>query len=65
MEIFGAWLFIIGLFLHPIIFIIGCILSIKYKDDIYLNEIILNISNYSQFLCWVCIAGGMLLVCLF
>jgi hypothetical protein len=65
MEIFGAWLFIIGLVLHPIIFIIGCILSAKYKDDIYLNEVILNISNYSQFLCWLFIAGGMLLVRLF
>jgi len=65
MEIFGAWLFIIGLFLHPTIFIVGCILSIKYKDDSYLNEIILNISNYSQFLCWVFIAVGMLLVYLF
>lgn len=65
MEIFGAWMFIIGLVLHPIIFIIGCILSIKYKDDFYLNETILNISNYSQFLCWLFIAGGMLLVYLF
>ena len=65
MEIFGAWLFLIGLVLHPIIFIVGCILSIKYKDDSYLNEIILNISNYSQFLCWTFIAGGMLLVYLF
>lgn len=62
MEVFGAWLFIIGLILHPIIFIISCILSIKYKDDIYLNEIILNISNCSQFLCWLFITGGMLLV---
>ena len=62
MEIFGAWLFIVGLFLHPIIFIICCILSAKYKDDIYLNETILNISDYSQFLCWIFIAGGLLLV---
>ena len=65
MEVFGAWLFVIGLFLHPIIFIISCIVSTKYKDDIYLNEIVLNISNYSQFLCWMFIAGGMLLVRLF
>ena len=65
MEIFGAWLFVIGLFLHPVIFIIGCILSAKYKDDIYLNEVILNISNCSQYLCWLFIAGGMLLVRLF
>lgn len=62
MEIFGAWLFVIGLFLYPIIFIIGCILSIKYKDDTYINETILNISNYSQFLCWILIASGILLV---
>jgi len=65
MEIFGAWLFIIGLFLHPIIFIISCILSTKYKDDIYLNEVILNISNVLQYFCWMFIAGGMLLVRLF
>ena len=62
MEIFGAWLFIIGSFLHPVIFIIGCILSAKYKDDIDLNETILNISDYSQFLCWIFIAGGLLLI---
>jgi hypothetical protein len=62
MEIFGAWLFIIGLFLHPVIFIIGCILSTKYKDDTYLNEIVLNISNCSQFLCWIFIVGGLLLM---
>lgn len=65
MEIFGAWLFIIGLILHPIIFIISCILSIKYKDDIHLSNIILNISNCSQFLCWLFITGGMLLVICF
>lgn len=62
METFGAWLFLIGLVLLPIIFIVGCVLSIKYKDDIYLNEIILNISNYSQFLCWLFIASGILIV---
>lgn len=62
MEIFGAWLFIIGLVLHPIIFIIGCILSAKYKDDINFTETILSISDYSQFFCWVFIAGGLLLV---
>lgn len=65
MEIFGAWLFLIGLVLHPIIFIIGCILSIKYKDDIDLNNTILNISNYLQYFCWMFIASGMLLVYLF
>lgn len=65
MAIFGAWLFIIGLILHPIIFIISCILSTKYKDDSYLNEIILNISNCLQFFCWMLIAGGILLVRLF
>ena len=62
METFGAWLFIIGLFLYPVIFIISCILSVKYKDDSYINEIVLNITNYSQFLCWIFIVGGMLLV---
>jgi hypothetical protein len=62
METVGAWLFIIGLFLHPVIFIIGCILSTKYKDDTYLNEIILNISNCLQFLCWIFIVGGLLLM---
>lgn len=62
MAIFGAWLFIIGLFLHPIISIISCILSTKYKDDIDLSNIILNISNCLQFLCWLFMAGGMLLV---
>lgn len=65
MEVFGAWLFIIGLFLHPVIFIIGCILSTKYKDDIDLTKTILSISDYSQFLCWIFIAGGLLLVYLF
>lgn len=62
MATFGAWLFVIGLFLHPIIFILGCILSVKYKDDSYINEIVLNITNCSQFLCWLFLAGGMLLV---
>lgn len=65
MEIFGIWLFIIGLVLHPIIFIIGCILSTKHKDDIHLSNIILYILNYLQFLCWLFITGGMLLVYLF
>lgn len=65
METFGAWLFLIGLVLNPIIFIVGCILSIKYRDDIYLNEVILNISIGLQFLCWLFIAGGILLVYLF
>lgn len=62
MEIFGAWLFGIGLLLHPVIFIIGCILSIRYKDDTYLNETILDVSTYSQFLCWIFIVCGILLV---
>ena len=62
METFGAWLFVIGLVLQPIIFIIGWILSVKYKDDIDLNEIILNMSNCLQYFCWVFIAGGMLFV---
>ena len=65
MEVFGAWLSLIGLFLHPVIFIIGCILSTKYKDDSYINEIVLNVSNCLQYFCWVCVAGGMLLVYLF
>ena len=62
MEVFGAWLFLIGLVLHPIIFIIGCILSTKYKDDTYINEVILNVSNCLQYFCWMLLAGGMLLV---
>jgi hypothetical protein len=62
MEIFGAWLFIIGWLLHPIIFIIGCILGIKYKDDTDLIEIIFDIVHCSQLLCWIFIVGGMLLV---
>lgn len=62
METFGAWLFIIGLFLYPVIFIIGCILSVKYKDDTDLIEIIFDIVQCSQFLCWIFIVGGMLLV---
>lgn len=62
MEIFGAWLFIIGLCLHPVIFIIGCLLNIEYKDDLDLIEIIFDIVHCSQFFCWVFIIGGMLLV---
>ena len=62
METFGVWLFLLGLVLHPIIFIIGCILSEKYKDDSYINETVLNITNCSQFLCWLFIAEGILLV---
>lgn len=62
MEIFGAWLFIIGLVLHPVIFIIGCILSAKYKDDIDLIEIIFDIVHCLQFLCWIFIVGGLLLI---
>lgn len=62
MEVFGAWLFLVGLVLHPIIFIGSCILSTKYKDDKDLNEIILNVSNCLQYFCWTFIAGGMLLV---
>ena len=65
MAVFGAWLFIIGLFLHPIIFIISCILSAKYKDDIHINNIVLDVSNFLQYLCWMFIVGGMLLVHLF
>lgn len=62
MEIFGAWLFIMGLILSPIIFIISCILNAKYKDDSYISETIRNISNCLQFICWLFVIGGMLLV---
>lgn len=65
MEVFGAWLFLVGIVLNPIIFIIGCILSVKYKNNIDLIKIIFDIVHYSQFLCWIFIAGGLLLVYLF
>lgn len=62
MVTLGVWLFAIGLFLSPIIFIISCILSSEYKDNIHLNNTILDVSNLLQYVCWMFITGGMLLV---
>jgi len=64
MEIFGAWIFVLGLFLLPIIFITYLILDIKYKD-VFVNDPIFDIAMWCIFFCWMCIAGGMLLVYLF
>lgn len=62
MEIFGAWLFIIGLVLCPIFFITHLILDIKYTDDLTLREFIFNIAMWCNLFCWICIASGILLV---
>lgn len=62
MEIFGAWLFIIGLVFLPIIFIIDLILNIKYKNNFIIRNSILDIAMWCIFLCWICIIGGILLV---
>ena len=62
MEILGAWLFVIGFILSPIIFIICIILYIKYKNDLIIRELIFEILMSIQFLCWACIVVGMLLV---
>jgi hypothetical protein len=64
MEIFGAWISLLGLFLLPIIFITYLILDIKYKEDL-IREPLFDIAMWCIFLCWMCIAGGMLLVYLF
>lgn len=61
MEIFGAWIFVLELILLPIIFIIYLILDIKYKD-VFINDPVFNIAMWCIFFCWICIAGGMLLV---
>lgn len=59
METFGAWLFIIGLFLHPVIFITYLILDIKYKEY-FIRDSLFDIAMWCIFFCWVFIAGGML-----
>ena len=64
MEVFGAWIFLLGLILLPIVFIVYLILDIKYKD-VFVNDPIFDIAMWCIFLCWMCIAGGMLLVYLF
>lgn len=65
MEIFGAWISVLGLFLLPIIFIIYLILDIKYKEDFVIRESIFDITIWCKFICWLCIIGGMLLVYLY
>ena len=64
METFGAWLSLLGLFLLPIIFITYLILDIKY-GNVFADDPVFDIAMWCIFLCWVCIAGGMLLVYLF
>jgi hypothetical protein len=61
MEVFGAWISVLGLFLLPIIFITYLILDIKYKEDL-IREPLFDIAMWSIFFCWMCIIGGMLLV---
>ena len=51
MEVFGAWLFLIGLVFLPIIFIIYLILNIKYKDNFVIIESIFDIAMWCIFLC--------------
>lgn len=60
-EVFGAWISVLGLFLLPIIFITYLILDIKYKEDL-IREPLFDIAMWCIFFCWMCIAGGMLLV---
>ena len=61
MEIFGAWVFLLGLVSLLIIFIIYLIVNIKY-GNIFTSNPIFDIAMWCIFLCWMCIAGGMLLV---
>ena len=61
MEVFGAWISVLGLFLLLIIFITYLILDIKYKEDL-IREPLFDIAMWCIFFCWMCIAGGMLLV---
>ena len=61
MEVFGAWISVLGLFLLPIIFITYLILDIKYKEGL-IREPLFDIAMWCIFFCWMCIAGGMLLV---
>lgn len=65
MEVFGAWLFIIGLSLIPITLLIYIILDLKYTDDFIIRNSIFDIGVLCIFLEWVCIIGGMLLVYFF
>lgn len=65
MEIFGAWLFIIGLSLIPITLIIHIILDLKYSDNFIIRNSIVDTEMLCIFLEWVCLIGGMLLVYLF
>ena len=44
MEVFGAWISVLGLFLLPIIFITYLILDIKYKEDL-IREPLFDIAN--------------------
>ena len=62
MEIFGAWLFVIGIVLFPIIFITHLILDIKYTDDFAIRDFIFDIAMWCNLFCWAFIAGGILLV---
>ena len=64
METFGAWLFIIGLILLPIIFITYLILDIKY-GNIFVSDPVFDITMWCIFFCWICIASGILLVYLY
>ena len=64
MEIFGAWIFLLGLILLPIIFIVYLILDVKYSN-IFITDPIFDIAMWCIFLCWVFIAGGILLVRIF
>jgi hypothetical protein len=61
METFGAWLFFIGLVFNPIIIITYLILDIKY-GNVFVSDPIFDIAMWCIFFCWMCIAGGMLLV---
>ena len=61
MEVFGAWISVLGLFLLPIIFITYLILDIKY-GNVFVSDPIFDIAMWFIFFCWMCIVGGMLLV---
>ena len=64
MAAFGAWIFVLGVILLPIVFITYLIIDIKY-GNVFTNDPIFEILMWCIFLCWICIASGMLLVYLF
>lgn len=62
MEVFGAWLFIIGLCLIPITLFVYIILDLNYSDDFIIRNSIIDTVLLCIFFEWLCIIGGIALV---